>query len=108
MTLDATQVWNTARTLRLSRDLPFLWTIAHESGQKWDNLSIYKAGQDPDTGPMIEGCILDQHYASIIVDCPKLIKVERLLRKHSGADVLILSHCPKGLLVLEQVSPSST
>ena len=30
MTLNATQVWNAARTLRLTSDLPFLCTIAYE------------------------------------------------------------------------------
>ena len=43
MTLDAAQVRNTARTLRLTSDLPFLYTIAYKSGQKWDNLTIQKA-----------------------------------------------------------------
>nr|AUW31018.1 hypothetical protein [Cladonia uncialis subsp. uncialis] len=66
MTLDATQVLNTARTLCLTSDLSFLCTIAHESGQKWDNVTIQTDCQDRDTGRMKPGCILNQHYASII------------------------------------------
>ena len=47
-------------------------------------------------------------YASIIKDCPKLVKVEQLLQQHKGANILILSHFPEVVLVLERVSSSFT
>ena len=57
---------------------------------------------------MKEGCILDLHYTSIIQDCPKLVKVERLIRQHKEANILILSHFPEVVLVVERVSSTFT
>ena len=77
ITLDATQAWSTVWILHLTSDLPFLYNIAHESGQKWDNLTFRNDWQDVGKGVLKEGCILDLHYAGI-QDCPKLTKVEQL------------------------------
>ena len=68
MTLNATQVWNAARTLRLDSDLPFLYTMAHESGQKWDNLTIEKDCQDVDT----EESKLLAAYQSILANSSRM------------------------------------
>ena len=105
-TLDAGQVWNSARTLRLVSDLPFLSTIAPARRRKWDNIIIQRDCQDTETGQMKPKCILDEHYEDIIQDCPKLIKVEQLIIQHKHENILILSHFPEVLLVVERVSAS--
>ena len=57
---------------------------------------------------MEEGSILDLHYTSIVQDCPKLVKVEQLIRQHKEAKIFIMSHFTEVVLVVERVSSSFT
>lgn len=107
-TIDVKSIFNAARMLQLSSDLPFLCTIAHEAEQKFSNEAIQATCQDKVIGHMKKGCILDQYYAQIIEDCPKLQDVDKILRKHQREGVLILSSFPETTLVVERVSPSFT
>ena len=104
MTVDADRVLGSARTLRLVSDLPFLSTITSARRQKWDNITIQNDCQDTETGQMKPKCILDEYYKDIIQDCPKLMKVEQLIIQHKKENILILSHFPEVLLVVERVS----
>ena len=107
--LRADRVINGSRILRVCANLPYLAqlvpTVGNET-QRWTNDEIQKNCQSITTGRIKAGCILDQHYANLVRNCPKLDGIARILSspRHRGAAALIMSSFPEFLLVAERVS----
>ena len=80
-------MFSAARLLRNCSNPPYIYIIARSIGedlekdnQRWTNDAISASNMDNKIDYLKEGCLLDDKYAAIIVDCPKLYVIENILR----------------------------
>lgn len=104
--VSSSAAFTAARLLRLCSCLPNLAVSSHTHDQKYTNSEIEASCMDKTSGRMVKGCVLDLDYPILRNTSPKLDNIARILKKHKGANALIMSSFTEMTLVVERVSLS--
>lgn len=106
ITVSSNAAFTSARLLRLCSCLPYLAVSSHTHDQRYTNSAIEASCMDKMNGRMMTNCVLDLDYAILKDTSPKLDNIARILKKHKGANALIMSSFTEMTLVVERVSLS--